>query len=91
MKIYALVAAAGLFLVVGIIWKGQRNVSDSLENIKVRIGTANVLPDPTKIETTGDWYFLDHISSGLVSYDFDKQHTSTICYQLLFFELGLNF
>ncbi|MEK7071157.1 MAG: ABC transporter substrate-binding protein [Patescibacteria group bacterium] len=72
MKIYALVAAAGLFLVVGIIWKGQRNVSDSLENIKVRIGTAKVLPDPTKIETTGDWYFLDHISSGLVSYDFDK-------------------
>lgn len=72
MKNYALVAGLGLLLAFGLIWKGQRNVNDTLENIKVRIGTAKVLPDPTKIGTTGDWYFLDHISSGLVSYDSDK-------------------
>lgn len=72
MKNYALAVVAGLLLVIGIIWEGQRNVNDTLENIRVRIGTAKILPDPTKIETTGDWYFLDHISSGLVSYDFDK-------------------
>lgn len=55
-----------------LILKGKKEVSPQLENIKVRIGTKKSLPDPAKIETTGDWYFLDHISSGLVSYDFDK-------------------
>lgn len=63
----------GLISLVG--WwalKGKLPVNSQLENIKVRIGTKKLVPDPAKIETTGDWYFLDHISSGLVSYDHEK-------------------
>lgn len=52
--------------------KGHFSVNQTLDLVKVRIGTKKVLPDPAKIETTGDWYFLDHISSGLVSYDHEK-------------------
>lgn len=52
--------------------KGKMPVNTSLDTVKVRIGTKKIVPDPAKIETTGDWYFLDHISSGLVSYDHEK-------------------
>ncbi len=70
-----LVAGVGLVLCsLGVWWalKGKMPVNKSLDLIKVRIGTKKVVPDPAKIETTGDWYFLDHISSGLVSYDHEK-------------------
>lgn len=73
MKKYMFAITGGLLLLAGaLIWKGQHNVNQTLDKIKVRIGTKKVLPDPAKIDTTGDWYFLDHISSGLVSYDFDR-------------------
>lgn len=52
--------------------RGKMPVNTQLEIVKVRIGTKKVIPDPAKIETTGDWYFLDHISSGLVAYDHEK-------------------
>lgn len=52
--------------------RGKMPVNTQLETVKVRIGTKKVIPDPAKIETTGDWYFLDHISSGLVVYDHEK-------------------
>lgn len=57
-----------------LIWtmKGKIPVEKSLDLIRVRIGTKKEIPDPANIMTTGDWYFLDHISSGLVSYDHER-------------------
>ena len=41
----------------------------SIQLLKAHVGIQEKLPDPAKIELAGDWYFLDHISSGLVGYD----------------------
>jgi len=67
-----LLLGAATLLFAAWLLKGHFSVNQTLDLVKVRIGTKKVLPDPAKIETTGDWYFLDHISSGLVSYDHEK-------------------
>jgi hypothetical protein len=44
----------------------------AIDELKVRVALSSGLPDPAKIESTGDWYVLDHISSGLSSFDSEK-------------------
>ncbi len=67
---FTLIMAIVGFLILTI--KGKLPMEQSLDLIRVRIGTKKEIPDPANITTTGDWYFLDHISSGLVSYDHEK-------------------
>lgn len=44
-----------------------------VEELKVKITASTQMPDPTNIISTGDWYYLDHISSGLTGYDNEKK------------------
>ncbi len=44
-------------------------MSRKLEKMNVWFGLRPVFPDPSKIAVVGDWYFLDHVSSGLIGYD----------------------
>lgn len=44
-------------------------MKEPLALLKAQVGIQPSLPDPAKIEIAGDWYFLDHISSGLVGFD----------------------
>lgn len=47
-----------------------------IDELRVRLTNSMKIPDPTLIQTTGDWYYLDHISRGLVSYDSNQQKFS---------------
>ncbi len=44
-----------------------------VDELKVRITASTALPEPTNIVSTGEWYYLDHVSSGLTAYDNDKK------------------
>ena len=44
-----------------------------VQELKVRITASTQLPEPTNIVSTGDWYYLDHVSSGLTGYDNEKK------------------
>lgn len=44
-----------------------------VQELKVRITSSTVLADPTNILSTGDWYYLDHVSSGLTGFDSEKK------------------
>lgn len=50
-----------------------RAVLRPIEELKVRITASTEIPDPAKVQTTGDWYYLDHVSSGLASFDADQR------------------
>ena len=60
--------ALACLLAAAWIWKGTQ-VKEPLALLKVHVGIQETVPDPAKIEVAGDWYFLDHISSGLVGFD----------------------
>lgn len=49
-----------------------------IEELKVRITSSTVIPDPANVQSSGDWYFLDHISGGLASYDSDTKKFSPL-------------
>ena len=51
----------------------KKVVLKPVEELRVRITSKTDLPDPAKVETAGDWYFLDHISSGLAAFDSEKK------------------
>lgn len=44
-----------------------------IQELRVRITGSTQVPEPTNIQSTGDWYYLDHVSSGLVSFDSSKK------------------
>jgi ABC-type transport system substrate-binding protein len=44
-----------------------------IAELRIRIAGATNIPDPARINSAGDWYYLDHISSGLAFYDNDKK------------------
>ena len=44
-----------------------------ISRLRVRLTGSNEIPEPTNIQSAGDWYFLDHISSGLTYYDSSKK------------------
>src|SRR3989344_5885187 len=46
----------------------------SIQELKVRMTSGTSLPDPTLIQSTGDWYYLDHVSSGLAAFDSAKKN-----------------
>lgn len=69
----ALVAGASL-------WPAIREnlVLKPIEELKVRITSSTTIPDPANVQSSGDWYFLDHISGGLASYDSDTKKFSPL-------------
>lgn len=58
----------GLALFAGAIFFGA-TLNKPLSNLTAYVGIQEKFPDPVKIESAGDWYFLGNISSGLVDYD----------------------
>ena len=44
-----------------------------ISELRVRITGVTEIPEPTNIQSTGDWYYLDHVSSGLALYDSAKK------------------
>lgn len=52
---------------------GEDIMFKAIPELRVRMTPTLTPPDPTDIQSTGDWYFLDHISGGLASYDADKK------------------
>lgn len=61
-------AVVGLYLYRG----GQ--MLKPVQELRVRITAGTALPDPVLIQSTGDWYFLDHVSSGLAAFDSEKKN-----------------
>ncbi len=51
----------------------KKIVLKPVSELKVRLTGLVTLPDPAKIESTGDWYYLDHVSSGLIAFDSEKK------------------
>ena len=47
-------------------------MNKTIDVLKVRVGLSDKIPDPADIDTTGKWYFLDHVSSGLVHFNHTK-------------------
>jgi Bacterial extracellular solute-binding proteins, family 5 Middle len=44
-----------------------------VSELKIRITSSTAIPDPARVDTAGQWYFLDHISSGLAAFDSEKK------------------
>ena len=44
-----------------------------IDELRVRLSSSVQIPDPGHITNTGDWYYLDHVSSGLSHYDSGKK------------------
>ena len=72
-KIFVL---AGILLVftltafLAVNWSHRRGDGmKPLGQLKVQFYNEEGLPDPADISSTGSWYLLNHISSGLVAYD----------------------
>lgn len=47
----------------------EKRVLQPIKELKVRITGSMAIPDPTNIESAGEWYYLDHISSSLAAFD----------------------
>lgn len=73
-KIAAGIAIGVLICGLGL-WMGvrERIQVKPINELKVRITGKTQIPDPAHIESTGDWYYLDHISSGLSFFDSNKK------------------
>ncbi len=66
----AFIAVAGLIISLWMFLPGKKeNTLSQIAELKVRITSSTAIPDSTNIGTTGDWYYLDHISSSLVAFD----------------------
>lgn len=53
--------------------KKQSELS-KIETLRVRFPIGRQMPDPANIVWTGDWYVLDHLSSGLIHFDSTRGH-----------------
>ena len=40
--------------------------------LKATFGISDKMPDPADIQSAGQWYFLNHISSSLIQFDYDN-------------------
>ena len=56
--------------VVAYVFRGEGDpVLRPVKELRVRIPSTATVPEPTNIQSTGDWYYLYHLSSGLAHYD----------------------
>lgn len=69
----AILTVAGVALCALMLTKRGGNVFKPVEELRVRITSSTEVPEPTKIVSTGDWYYLDHLSSGLAHYESGKK------------------
>lgn len=76
-KLFVLLAlvigAAALGAFSWLAMKKEVAVYRPIEELKVRITASMAIPDPANVQSSGDWYYLDHISSGLAFYDSDTK------------------
>lgn len=77
-----LLAGAGELLWMAAL-KKDKVVMKQVEELRVRVTGSTALPDPAKIDSTGDWYYLSHVSSGLVSFDSEKKKFSPLMVEKL--------
>ncbi len=73
---YSWIAASVITLACGLaIWTYFRENKKlkPIDELRIRITSSMKIPDPLKIESTGDWYYLDHISNGLSFFDSGKK------------------
>jgi hypothetical protein len=69
LKLALLCAILASALLVWIFSSREQTLLKPIDELKVRITHSSAIPDPTSIVTTGDWYYLDHISSSLAAFD----------------------
>jgi hypothetical protein len=69
----AILTVAGVSLCALMLTKRGGRVFKPVEELRVRITSSTEVPEPTKIVSTGDWYYLDHLSSGLAYYESGKK------------------
>lgn len=62
------IVAVGIVLLVLKLETKENRLLRPVEELKVRIANSTGIPDPTSIESAGDWYYLDHVSSSLAAY-----------------------
>ncbi len=67
--VFVILTASAVIWCVWYLLMKEVGVSRTIDLLKVRVGNGNTIPEPANIEYAGDWYFLDHISSGLVAFD----------------------
>jgi hypothetical protein len=48
------------------------NSYSQIDTLRVRFPIGRQMPDPANIVWTGEWYLLDHLSSGLIQYDSNR-------------------
>jgi hypothetical protein len=64
-------------LAIGIAWlllpERKVLVLKPVNELRIRITSSTAIPDPARVDTAGQWYFLDHISSGLAAFDSEKK------------------
>jgi ABC-type transport system substrate-binding protein len=70
---YVSLAVAGAALVWIATAERNKVVLKPVEELKIRITSSTDIPDPAKIDSAGQWYYLDHISSGLAAFDSEKK------------------
>lgn len=50
----------------------MKNTEHQLKSLTLSFGKVTKIPDPAQINTAGEWYLLNHISSPLVTFDHEK-------------------
>jgi hypothetical protein len=50
-------------------YKWNFPMTQPIDQLRIRIAAPSEIPDPANIQSTGEWYLLDHLSSGLASFD----------------------
>lgn len=72
-KSFLLLLLIGIAAFAGVYIAMNKTKSFSkIDLLRVRFPIGNQIPDPANIVWTGDWYMLDHLSSGLIQYDSTK-------------------
>jgi hypothetical protein len=69
----AIISVAAVSLCALMLTKRGGSVFKPVEELRVRFTSSTEIPEPTKIISTGDWYYLDHLSSGLAYYESGKK------------------
>lgn len=54
----------------------EKIVLKPINELSVRITSTIEIPDPANVQSSGDWYLLDHVSGGLAFFDSDTKKFS---------------